>query len=662
MTATSAECSEPNPIHSCVLPGTATAMRGPVHASTLRSGFDPSFTLYSNLLRRREIDPEGSHKLFGTRKVDPETGVVGPYEWVTLSEFLVAVDNCAAGMSCELGLQRGALVGIFSKNRYEWSVVEHSTSRMTYTLVPLYDTLGPTAVLYIINHTEMKVAFCAKEQIKTLLACIKDCPSVGVIVQFEDKIDGEDVSLARANKVSLMTLDQLMEIGRANPVGADPPLPDDLCTICYTSGTMGDPKGVMLTHSNMIASILCFIEITPLYESDVHLSFLPLAHCFERNVQAHIIAKGGCIGYYQGDVTKLLEDMAELRPTVFPSVPRLLNRIHDKITQGVAAAGRLKKLLFDQAYAAKKEYLAEGYYTHAFWDRLVFDKLKMVLGGRVRYILSGSAPLSKEVKEFMAIVFCCPVLEGYGLTETAAVVSCAMADMPMTRHVGIPVSGAQVCLEDVPEKHYSARDTPCPRGEILTKSGHVFKGYYKQLDLTNEVLDADCWFHTGDIGQWNPDGTLTVIDRKKNIFKLSQGEYVSPERVEGVYGQSPFVAQVFVHGDSFKNYVVGIVVPDPEFVAAWAEKQGLKGEEASLENLCAPGNKTLLSVVQEDMRQLALAAKLLPFERAHKLRLHVEQFTPENGLATPTFKPKRFELIKHFSDVIDEMYEEQSKL
>ncbi|EGZ10199.1 hypothetical protein PHYSODRAFT_256359 [Phytophthora sojae] len=568
-----AESTEPTLIHSHIVPGTATATRGPVHESTLRSGFDPSFTLYTNLLSRLEIDPDGSHQLFGTRRVDPETGEVGGYEWVTLSEFLEAVENCSAGMSRELGLQRGALVGVFSKNRYEWSVVEHSTSGMTYTLVPLYDTLGPKAVPYITNHTEMRVVFCAKEQVKTLMACVKDCPSVETVVQFEDKIDGED-------------------IGRANPVEADPPLPDDLCAICYTSGTMGDPKGVMLTHSNMIASILCSIEITPLYETDVHLSFLPLAHCFERN----------------GDVTKLLDDMQELKPTVFPSVPRLLNRIHDKITQGVTAAGGLKKLLFDQAYAAKKDYLAQGYFTHAFWDRLVFDKLKMVLGGRVRYILSGLAPLSKEVKEFMAIAFCCPVLEGYGLTETAAV----------------------VCLEDVPEKHYLTRDTPCPRGEILTRSGHVFKGYYKQPELTREVLDDDGWLHTGDIGQWNPDGTLTIIDRKKNIFKLSQG-----------------ARAVFVHGDSFKNYVVGIVVPDPEFVAAWAEKQGITGGEASLEKLCAPGNKALLSVIQKDLRQLALAAKLLPFERAHKLRLHAEQFTPENGLATPTFKPKRYELIKH---------------
>ncbi|KAG2765799.1 hypothetical protein Pcac1_g22676 [Phytophthora cactorum] len=451
------------------------------------------------------------------------------------------------------------------------------------------------------------------------MACVKDCPSIGTVVQFEEKIDSKDVRLARVNNVSLMTLDQLMEIGRANPVETDPPLHDDLCTICYTSGTMGDPKSVMLTYSNMVASILCSIEITPLNESDVHLSFLPLAHCFERNVQAHTIAKGGCIGYYQGDVTKLLEDMAELRLTVFPSVPRLLNRIHDKITQGVAATGGLKKLLFDQGYAAKKEYLADGYYTHAFWDRLVFDKRKMILGGRVRYILSGSAPCRRRIRTH----------------GTAAVVSCAMADMPMTRHVGIPVAGAEICLEDVPYKHYSTRDTPCTRGEILTRSGHVFKGYYKQPELTNEVLDAAGWFHTGDIGQWNPDGTLMVIDRKKNICKLSQGEYVSPERVEGVYGQSPFVAQVFVLGS--------------------------KGR-ASLEKLCAPGNKTLLRVIQEDLRQLALAAKLLPFERAHKLRLHAEQFTPENGLATPTFKPKRFELIKYFSDVIDDMYAEQSKL
>ncbi|RLN06398.1 hypothetical protein BBJ28_00025653, partial [Nothophytophthora sp. Chile5] len=510
---------------------------------------------------------------------------------------------------------------------------------------------------------EMSVVFCAKEQVKTLMSCMHDCPSVKTVVQFEDKIDGEDISLARANGVSLMTLGQLMEIGRTNPAEAEPPLPNDLCTICYTSGTTGNPKGAMLTHSNLMASIMCSIEYTPLFPTDVHLSYLPLAHCFERNVQAHVIAKGGCIGYYQGDVQKLLEDMAELKPTVFPSVPRLLNRIRDKITQGVAAAGGLKKMLFDQAYASKKAYLDEGgHVTHAFWDRLVFGKLKMVLGGRVRYILSGSAPLSKEVKDFLAIAFSCPVLEGYGLTETAAVIACSNADMPMGRHVGIPVAGTHVCLEDVPDMNYTNCDSPCPRGEVLAKSDHVFKGYFKQPELTQEVVDADGWFHTGDIGRWNPDGTLSIIDRKKNIFKLSQGEYVSPERVEGVYSQSAFVAQIFVHGDSFKNYLVGIVVPDPEFVAMWAQEQGLTGDGASLETLCAPGNKTLLRVIHEDLKQLAMAAKLLPFERTHKLHLHAEQFTPENGLATPTFKPKRFELVKHFSDVIDDMYNEQSKL
>ncbi|KAF4130598.1 AMP-binding enzyme [Phytophthora infestans] len=345
-----------------------------------------------------------------------------------------------------------------------------------------------------------------------------------------------------------MTLSQLMEIGCAILVEADPPLPDDLCSICYTSGMTGDPK-----------------------------PWDP-----RRNVQAHIIAKEGCIGYYQGEVPKLLDDMAELRPTVFPSVPRLLNRVHDKITQGVVAAGGLKKLLFDQAYPAKKEYLAEGYYTH------------LPCAGK-----------------------------GYGLPGTAAVVSCAMAEMPMTRHVRVPVVGAEICLEDVPEKHYSTRDTPCPRGEILTRSGHVFKGYDKQPELTSE---------------WSPDGTLTDIDRKKHIYKLAQGD------------------------DSFENYVVGIVVPDPEYASAWAEMQRLEGEETSLYKLCDPVNKSPLRVIQEDLRQLALAAKLLPFERAHKLRLHAEQLTLENGVATPTFKPKRFELIKYFSDVIDEMYEEQSKL
>ncbi|KAG6621240.1 putative long-chain-fatty-acid-CoA ligase [Phytophthora cinnamomi] len=641
------------------LEGTATATHGAVRMGHLKSGFTPDMTLYKNLHEfRRKFDPNGTNKLFGWRKTDPVTGKPGEFEWVTLIDFLPVVEAAASGMSHILKLQRGAIVGVFAKNCYQWSIVEHSASRMAYTLVPLYDTLGPAAIPFILNHTEMSVVFCGKEQFKTLMGVVHECPSVKTVVKFEDDIDEEETVLAKEHKVKLMTLGQLIEDGKNNVVPADPPLPSDLATICYTSGTTGDPKGVMLTHANMMAAAACAFDFTLILPTDIHLSYLPLAHCFERVIQTTLIYNGAAVGYYSGDVKLLMDDLGALQPTVFPSVPRLLNRIHDKISQGAAEAGGIKKWLFDTAYASKKYYLKDGYKTHAFWDFLVFSKAKRALGGRVRRMMNGSAPLSKEVKEFCQIVFGATMLEGYGLTETGAVISCSTDEIPPGDHIGIPLGNVQICLEDVPEMNYTSHDTPCPRGEILMKGDNLFIGYYKQPDLTKEAIDADGWLHTGDIGCWNPDGTLRIIDRKKNIFKLSQGEYVAPEKIEGIYIKSPLIAQAFVHGDSLKSYLVGIIVPDAEIVAKWAKDKGL---EASFEELCVPGSPAgteLKADIAREMERLATEYKLFGFERVKKFHVQAEQFTPENDFATPTFKLKRPLIVKHFGPELEGMYTE----
>jgi len=348
--------------------------------------YDPkTATLYSNLLDRKKVDPEGSRPLFGSRTVDPATGEAGPYEWVTLNDFLPQVDQCASGMQHLLHTERGALIGLFAKNRYEWCLVENACGRMAYALVPLYDTLGPNAIPFIMNHTEMKVVFCAKEQFKTLMGCIDQCPTVKVVVQFEDLVDNEEVELAKQHDVQLLTLAEILAAGKDSLVPADPPKPDDLATICYTSGTTGDPKGVMLTHGNFMAEEAAGEYSTNTFPDDIHISYLPLAHVYERSLHATVIKNGGAIGFYQGNVAKIVDDLQELKPTLFVTVPRLLNRVHDKVTQGLSSAPAVKKALFQRAYDAKKaRLLHDGTRTHAFWDKLVFDKLKPLMGGRVR--------------------------------------------------------------------------------------------------------------------------------------------------------------------------------------------------------------------------------------------------------------------------------------
>ncbi|KAF0708408.1 hypothetical protein As57867_006345, partial [Aphanomyces stellatus] len=334
-----------------------------------------------------------------------------------------------------------------------------------------------------------------------------------------------------AKGLTLITLEELEGVPDAT-VPESPPTPSDLATICYTSGTEGDPKGAMLTHRNLVTTSLALTRRVAVTKDLVYLSYLPLAHIMERINFCNGIRVGLSAGFYQGDILLLLDDIAEIKPHIFISVPRLFNRIYDKVMQGVNAAGGAKKLLFDYAYSSKQQGLADGVLTHSVWDALVFSKIQALLGGRVQVIVSGSAPLAPNVKEFLKIAFACRVEEGYGLTETCAGATLSTPENPTGAHVGMPLENIQIRLVDVPEMNYTSADQPRPRGEVCIRGPNVFKGYFKDPKKTAECLTEDGWFSTGDIGAWNADGTLSIIDRKKNIFKLAQGEYVAVEKVE----------------------------------------------------------------------------------------------------------------------------------
>ncbi|KAG7397196.1 Long chain acyl-CoA synthetase 7 peroxisomal [Phytophthora boehmeriae] len=637
------------------VPNSGDATHGPTYEVPDSVSIDEAQqTLYHNFLRGWSKE-DGGRPCYGRRVVDPATGRVGSFQWLTYAQVKTRMDDLAAGLTRACNLKRQDKVGIFSKNQLEWCLVAHAVDRMAYVLVPLYDTLGPDAVPFIANHTELRVLFCGMDQFHVVMDCREACPKLETVVQFES-VTEEQRRAAAAKNIELKSLSELELLGRAEPLPADPPVPSDISTLCYTSGTTGDPKGVILLHRNFTMISNLAGERLQVNSTDVHLSYLPLPHVFERAVIGSMLQNGAASGFYQGDVLFLMEDLAELAPTLFVSVPRLFNRVYDKITQGVAAAGGLKKLMFDQAYASKRAGLSAGYKTHALWDALIFAKIRQVLGGRVRLILSGSAPLSADVKEFMKIVFCCDVVEGYGLSETAAGLTLASGDMPLGPHVGPPLVRMQVCLEDVPEMGYTSKDKPRPRGEILTKGPLVFAGYYKQPDKTAEVIDENGWFHTGDIGCWNADGTLSIIDRKKNIFKLSQGEYVAAEKIEGVYLKSKFVAQVFVYGDSLQSCLVGVVVPDPEMAESWAQTNGLSGDQAAVPQLV--NNAAFQKEVLGDMEMTAKEAQLRGFEFVKKVHFHPDAFSMDEGLITPTFKLKRPQLKERFQAQIKRMYEE----
>ncbi|AQK57324.1 AMP-binding protein [Zea mays] len=586
-------------------------------------------------------------RYLGTR-IRPD-GTVGDYKWMTYGEASTSRTAIGSGLIYH-GISEGARIGLYFINRPEWIILDHACAAYSYVSVPLYDTLGPDAVQFIVNHATVEVIFCVPQTLSAILSFITQMPCVRLIVV----VGGDDSNMPSApatTECKIMTYNRLHNEGKMSPQTFRPPKPEDIATICYTSGTTGTPKGAVLSHENLIANVAGSSLGIKFYPSDVYISYLPLAHIYERANQVALLHYGVAIGFYQGDNLKLMDDLAVLRPTIFASVPRLYNKIYAAITNAVKESGGLRERLYHTAYNAKRHAMINGRNPSPMWDKLVFNKIKARLGGRMRLMTSGASPLSPDVMEFLRICFG-EVLEGYGMTETSCVISTMNIGDRSIGHVGSPNPSCEVKLVDVPEMNYTSEDQPYPRGEICVRGPIIFCGYYKDEVQTREVIDEDGWLHTGDIGLWLPGGRLKIIDRKKNIFKLAQGEYIAPEKIENVYAKCKFIAQCFIYGDSFNSSLVAIVAVEPDVLKAWAASEGIQYED--LRQLCADPRAT--AAVLADMDSIAKEAQLRGFEFAKAVTLVAEPFTLDNGLLTPTFKVKRPQAKAYFAKEISDMY------
>ena len=572
--------------------------------------------------------------------------VQGTYQAIASREFADRVAAVATALR-QIGVQPGDRVAILAGNRLEWAIADYAILHTGAVTVPVYPTLPAKAVRQILADCQALAAFAADDEQLHKLGGRADLPALLHAVVF-------DASARRDETVAGREVCSWREFETRGAAQHDPEAfervwraqkPGDLATLIYTSGTTGVPKGVMLTHQNIVANVLAVLRRLPIGTGDVCLSFLPLSHIFER-MAGHFVMwhAGACIAFAES-IDTVPQNLVEVRPTVLVSVPRLYEKMHARVLEAVAESSLLRQKLFTWAHRAGRERvrLEQAGANVTAWlrlrsalaDRLVFVKLRQRLGGRMRFMFSGGAPLSPAIAEFFHAARLL-ILEGYGLTETAPVITVNPPERPKIGTVGTPVDGVQVRI---------ATD-----GEILARGPNVMRGYYNMPEESAAAL-RDGWFHTGDVGRLDADGYLAITDRIKDLIVTAAGKNVAPQPIESQLKASPFVAEAVLVGDR-RKYVTALVVPQFANLQKHARALGIPaGTPAELVHAAA-----IVQLFERLVGKLNL--QLAPYERIKRFRLLDRELLLENGEITPTMKVKRNEVARVYAALIDSMYQE----
>lgn len=639
--------------------------------TTLAELFEQSCKLFSE------------NRAFGTRKlIASEIEVaadgrsfeklhLGDYEWLSYGQVYDTVCSFASGL-VQLGHGKGERVAIFADTRAEWQIALQACFRRSIAVVTIYASLGEEALCHSLNETEVSTVVCGHKELKKLVAVCGRLNTVKHVIYMNDEGVTKEVSLAEKNtQWTITSFVEVEKMGQENPVDADMPVPDDIAVIMYTSGSTGLPKGVMMSHGNVLATVSAVLTIVPgLGTKDVYLAYLPLAHVLELAAEALMISAGIRIGYGSPltltDTSNKIKkgtkgDASVLGPTLMAAVPAILDRVRDGVRKKLEAKGGLSRRLFDIAYGRRLAAINGSWFgawglERLLWDILVFSRVRAVLGGHIRFLLSGGAPLSGDTQRFINICLGAPIGQGYGLTETCAGGTFSEHDDTTVGRVGAPLPCSFIKLIDWPEGGYSASDSPMPRGEIVIGGPNVTAGYFKNEEKTKEVYKVDekgmRWFYTGDIGRIHSDGCLEIIDRKKDIVKLQHGEYVSLGKVEAALSTSPYVDNIMLHADPFHSYCVALITPVSQALENWAKTQGITYNDFS--DLCQ--KKEAVKEVQASIVQSAKQAKLERFEIPAKIKLMSQPWSPESGLVTAALKLKREEIRKKFAKDLSDLY------
>lgn len=569
----------------------------------------------------------------------------GVYQGFSYQEFGERVKNVAQGL-LSLGIKHGDRVALMSENRPEWAICDFGILSAAATNVPIYPTITPEQVKYILADSETKIVITSSAELLNKVIQIYDSlPTVEKVIYIEPTEESYDY---------LMSYDELVEAGKeygqkkpdAFQKSIQSVKADDLCGIIYTSGTTGAPKGVMLTHDNLFSNVKGGLAVLRVDETDTFLSFLPLCHSFERMAGHFLAVTAGATIAYAVSVETVADNMGEVKPTLMTTVPRLLEKVYARVIANAEAGSPIKKKIFWWAIKTGGKYadakLAGGNIPKSLQrkynlaTKLVFSKLHQRVGGRLRFFVSGGAPLSKEIAEFFFKAGIL-VLEGYGLTETSPVIAVNHEGKFKFGSVGPALPRVEVKIAD--------------DGEILTRGPHVMKGYYKNPQATAETIDEDGWLYTGDIGVIDDEGFLAITDRKKNIIVTSGGKNVTPATIENALITSPYIEQVMVIGDK-RKYLSALIVPTFDAIKNYAQSNNISfSDREDLVN-----SPEIYNLLGTEIQRLSV--DLARFEQIKRYTLLPQEFTIESGEITPSLKIKRKVVSEKYADQIDKMYED----
>ena len=579
-----------------------------------------------------------NHDCVGERVIN-EDGSAGPYRYLSYAQFYQRCLAFGRGL-LELGLQRGDKIGIYSVNSLWWQTAAFGAFSVGIVVVPVYDSLGRDAAKYIINHAEVKLVIVSTFKFPALCALLDDVPCVNTISVMADV-----VPTSAESKIPVIVCPEILKRGEESEKPNDFAKPEDVGVIMYTSGSTGTPKGCVLGQSSIVAGStgLGCVNMSA-STSDTYLSFLPLAHIYALTVELMMYANGARVAFARGQVKDLIDDIQEMQPTIIVSVPRVLNRIAQQMQKKIAALPGPVQWLLDKVIRDKSERVKRNQPHSLLLDGLLFRKFRDGLGGRVRLIVNGGAPILEEVFDFLVATVTPNIIQGYGLTEVCA--GCAVQELPVRNRatVGASSIACDIKLRRVPDVECDPNGE-VPTGELLVRGPLLFNGYYKQPELTNEVL-VDGWFATGDVVKITPEGQLQIIDRAKQLVKLSQGEYISLTTLTDEYSMADIVSFIYVYADPSHDQPLAVVIPRKDKIEEWQSR--------GISDVC--NSDVVKKEVVDSLLKVFNDRKLRGFERITHVIIDTEEPTIDNGLLTPSMKPQYASLKRRYGEELQSLY------